>query len=114
MEAGAPSVDSPGELTNQNPLTLSGSAEASATIQIRGGADAVVETTATGDGSFEVSVPLRADAENTLLVSQVVDGAESPGSRGQQRDLHGLRQLSRHGGRSVHGDGRYEPYGPDG
>ena len=81
MEAGAPSVDSPGELTNQNPLTLSGSAEASATIQIRGGADAVVETTATGDGSFEVSVPLRADAENTLLVSQVVDGAESPATQ---------------------------------
>lgn len=78
---GAPTVDSPGELTNLNPLIVSGTAEASATVQIRGGAEAVVETTATGDGSFEVSVPLRADAENTLLVSQVVDGSESPSAQ---------------------------------
>jgi hypothetical protein len=53
--------------------------EAGATLQVRGGADALVETQVTGDGSFSIDVPLREDAMNTLLVSQKQgDGAESP------------------------------------
>lgn len=79
MTPGAPSVDPVASPTNENPVMLTGSGEAGATLQVRGGAEAVVETQVASDGSFSVEVPLREDAENTLLVSQRF-GADGPES----------------------------------
>ena len=73
----APSVDALDELTNQNPITVTGSAEAGALVEIRGGAGGVASGDAGDDGSFAIDVMLEADAENTLLVSQTVAGLES-------------------------------------
>lgn len=73
----APSVDAVPTLTNQSPLTLTGTAEAGALVQVRGGASSPVEATAGDDGSFSVDVELNADSLNTLLVSQTVEEAES-------------------------------------
>lgn len=73
----APSVDALPEVTNQNPLTVTGSAEAGALVQIRVGSGSPTEGTAGGDGAFSIDVMLNAEVENTLLVSQTVDGLES-------------------------------------
>lgn len=72
----APTVDEAPSLTNADPLTLGGSAEPGATVEVRGGAE-VASGTADDSGAFTVDVSLRPDVENTLLVSQVVDGMES-------------------------------------
>ncbi|HJL19897.1 MAG TPA: Ig-like domain-containing protein [Sandaracinaceae bacterium LLY-WYZ-13_1] len=73
----APSVDAPPVLTNDDPIVLTGTAEADALVQIRGGAGGPAEGPADADGSFAIEVALEADAENTLLVSQTVGGLES-------------------------------------
>lgn len=77
-EVAAPSLDPLPDLTNENPLLILGSSEPQATIQIRGGVDAIGEGVSDSEGRFSVSVNLRPDSENNLLVSQVVDGVESP------------------------------------
>lgn len=74
----APTVNAPPALTNESPLSITGAAEAAARVQVRGGAGGVAEAIAEADGTFRVTVELNADASNTLLVSQVVDGLESP------------------------------------
>ncbi len=72
----APSVDAVPALTNQNPLTITGTAEASALVSVRGGAGATAEATADADGKFSVDVMLNADTENHLLVTQTVGTLE--------------------------------------
>ncbi|MEC7519480.1 MAG: Ig-like domain-containing protein [Myxococcota bacterium] len=73
----APSVDALPEVTNQNPLTVTGSAESGALVQIRVGSGSPTEGTAGDDGAFSIDVTLNAEVENTLLVSQTVGGVES-------------------------------------
>lgn len=73
---GPPSVDDVPALTNQNPLTITGSAEAGARIAVSGGDD-IAEATAGDDGAFSVEVVLEADAENTLRITQAIEDAES-------------------------------------
>lgn len=73
----APSVDAVSSPTSENPIALTGTGLAGATVQVRGGAEALVESEVADDGSFSVDVPLREDAVNTLLVSQKLgDGPE--------------------------------------
>ena len=75
---GAPDVDEVVALTNQNPITITGTAEAGALVQVRGGAS-LEETTADNDGAFSIEVTLTADAANALIVSQTVEMLEGPG-----------------------------------
>lgn len=74
----APTLDATPARTNDDPLTLTGHGAAGATLQVRGGADPVTSATIAADGSFSVMVPLHTDAANTLVVSQVEAGTESP------------------------------------
>jgi len=75
---GAPEVDDVVALTNQNPITITGTAEAGALVQVRGGAD-LAEATADNDGAFSIDVTLTADTQNALIVSQTVEMLEGPG-----------------------------------
>ena len=77
-ELAAPSLDAFASPTNQNPITLTGAGELGATIQVRGGAEPIASADVAADGTFSVDVMLNADSINTLLVSQVLDGIESP------------------------------------
>lgn len=72
----APAIDEVPGLTNQNPITISGTGVPEAQIVIRGGAD-IAEATAGEDGTFSVEVDLTPDTENALVVSQTVDMLES-------------------------------------
>ncbi|MAT27644.1 MAG: hypothetical protein CMN31_01455 [Sandaracinus sp.] len=74
----APEVDAVDSPTNADPLTLEGSALAGATVEVRGGADAVASAVVDDTGRFAVDVALRADARQTLLISQRAGGEESP------------------------------------
>lgn len=74
----APTVDTTPARTKDNPLAISGHGVAGAMLQVRGGSDPVTSTTVGTDGSFTVMVPLHANAVNTLVVSQVSMGTESP------------------------------------
>jgi hypothetical protein len=72
----APTLDAVPILTNRNPLTLTGLAEPSAQVLVRGGAGNPVDAIAGPDGRFRVEATLHADVENVLLVSQSVGGVE--------------------------------------
>ncbi|HEY8431837.1 MAG TPA: Ig-like domain-containing protein, partial [Sandaracinaceae bacterium] len=72
-----PSVDEVPALTNESPITLTGTAEAGALVTVRGGAASPVDALANDDGSFSIEVELHPDAENTLRVSQTVGELES-------------------------------------
>jgi hypothetical protein len=63
-----PAVDALTSPTNQNPVTLTGTTEAGAAVDVSGGAAAALAI-AGADGSFAVDVMLNADADNTLAVT---------------------------------------------
>lgn len=71
-----PTVDTTDARTRLDPLELSGSGVVGLTVQVRGG-EAIAEAVVGDDGRWTASVDLRADAPNTLLVSQTDGTAES-------------------------------------
>lgn len=66
----APIVDAPPRAVRDNPWVLTGEGEAGATVEVRGGAEAVASAVVGARGQFTVSVALVADSANLLLVSQ--------------------------------------------
>jgi hypothetical protein len=66
-----PVLDTAPSITNENPIALTGTGAVGTTIQVRGGAEAVVSAVVGSDGRFSIEVPLRADAENDLLASLI-------------------------------------------
>lgn len=73
----APTVDALDSPTSETMIHLSGSALGGATIEVRGGANALDTGMADAGGTFDVEVTLSPDSENMLLVTQSLDGAES-------------------------------------
>jgi hypothetical protein len=73
-----PVLDATSSITNMNPIAIAGSGAVGATLEVRGGAEAVVSAVVGRDGRFSVDVPLRADQENDLLASlRDANGEES-------------------------------------
>lgn len=78
----APKVDVPEGPVNQNPYPLTGTGQVGAVIEVRGGATPVVTAEVDQGGRFTISVPLVAEEENELFVSQRSSaGVESPFTR---------------------------------
>jgi hypothetical protein len=71
-----PTVDTTVMRTRANPFEMSGGGVEGLTIQIRGGVE-IAEATVGADGRWTAMVMLRADALNTLLVSQTDGTMES-------------------------------------
>lgn len=65
-----PTVDVPAGPVKDNPYTLTGSGQSGATLEVRGGPEAVASTAIGANGRFSVSVALVSDSKNLLLVSQ--------------------------------------------
>lgn len=74
----APTLDAAAGPTNQNPFPLTGRGTANAAVEVRGGAESVVQGEVAEDGTFSVPVPLRPDATNTLIVSLSNSAGEGP------------------------------------
>jgi hypothetical protein len=75
-----PALEAEADFSNENPLSVNGTAEPGAEVEVRGGALAVVSAVADDDGTFEVFVELNPNISNTLFVSQISGGSESTAS----------------------------------
>lgn len=76
-ELGPPTVDPVQSPTNVNPLPVAGTGSPGAFVEVRGGELAVASAEVAEDGTFSVDVALRANSDNTLLVTQVRSISES-------------------------------------
>jgi len=72
-----PVLDPPGSPTTDNPIVVSGQADAGSTVQVYANATVVASGTAGADGSFSVAAPLN-EGFNVIQVSAIANGAESP------------------------------------
>jgi len=81
-----PIPDPLGSPTTENPVVVSGQADAGSTVQVYANATVVATGTAGADGTFSVAAPLN-EGVNVIQVSAIANGAESPLSGTQTIEL---------------------------